>query len=193
MTLPPKYRILLIGGSAGSMAVLVTLLNHFPSPFPIPVVIIMHRLKNVVSELDKLLSVQQLIREPEDKEQLLPGKIYLAPQNYHLLIEEDATFSLDYSELVNFSRPAIDLSFASAAAVFGRYVMGILLSGANNDGAEGLSRIIGAGGTGIVQDPATAEFDVMPQAAIDANPGVQAMSVEEIIHVINNISTENKS
>ena len=183
MTLPPKYRILLIGGSAGSMAVLVTLLNHFPSPFPIPVVIIMHRLKNVVSELDKLLSVQQVIREPEDKEQLLPGKIYLAPQNYHLLIEEDATFSLDYSELVNFSRPAIDLSFTSAAAVFGSHVLGILLSGANNDG----------GGTGIVQDPATAEFDVMPQAAIDANPGVQAMSVEEIIHVINNISKENKS
>lgn len=183
----------MIGGSAGSMPVLVELLNQLPSPFFIPVVIILHRLKNVESELDRLLSVQQTIVEPEDKEALLPGNIYLAPQNYHLLIEDDSTFSLDYSEPVNYSRPAIDLSFSSAASVFGPAVLGLLLSGANKDGAAGLCRIVAAGGTGIVQDPLTAEFSMMPQAAMDLCSGVQPMPVNDIIHYLRQISTANKS
>jgi two-component system chemotaxis response regulator CheB len=193
LTIPHKYSILLIGGSAGSMPVLVELLSQLPSPFMIPVVIILHRLKNVESELDKLLSVQQPIVEPEDKEALLPGNIYLAPQNYHLLIEEDSTFSLDYAEPVNYSRPAIDLSFSTAASVFGRRVLGILLSGANKDGAAGLCRITAAGGTGIAQDPQTAEFSMMPQAAIDLCPDVQPMAAHDIIHYLRNISIANKS
>ena len=193
MTIPHKYRILLIGGSAGSMSVLIQLLSQLPSPFIIPVVIILHRLKNVESELDKLLSVQQTITEPEDKEALLPGNIYLAPQNYHLLIEEAGTFSLDCSEPVNYSRPAIDLSFSSAASVFGPGVLGILLSGANKDGAAGLCHIIAAGGTGIVQDPLTAGFSMMPQAAMDLCSHVQPMVVNDIIHYLRNISIANKS
>lgn len=193
MTIPHKYGILLIGGSAGSMSVLVELLSQLPSPFMIPVVIILHRLKNVESELDKLLSVQQPIVEPEDKEAMLPGNIYLAPQNYHLLIEEDSTFSLDYAEPVNYSRPAIDLSFSTAASVFGPRVLGVLLSGANKDGAAGLCRITAAGGIGIVQDPQTAEFSMMPQAAIDLCPDIQPMAPHDIIHYLRNISIANKS
>jgi len=193
LAIPHKYSILLIGGSAGSMPVLVQLLNQLPSPFIVPVVIILHRLKNVESELNKLLSVQQTIIEPEDKEIILPGNIYLAPQNYHLLIEEDGTFSLDYAEPVNYSRPAIDLSFSSAASVFGSGVLGILLSGANKDGAAGLCRITAAGGTGIVQDPLTAEFSMMPQAAIDLCTNVQPMAANDIIHYLRNISIANKS
>ena len=193
MALPLKYGILLIGGSAGSMTVLVKLLNQLPSPFPIPVVIILHRLKNVESELDKLLSKQQTIAEPEDKEVILPGHIYLAPQNYHLLIEDDGTFSLDYAEPVNFSRPAIDLTFSSAASAFGARSLGILLSGANKDGAAGLCRIVQAGGTGIAQDPDTAGFSTMPQAAIDLCPGVQPMAINGMIDFLRNISIANKS
>jgi two-component system chemotaxis response regulator CheB len=183
----------MIGGSAGSMPVLVALLRQLPSPFPMPVVIVLHRLKNVESELGRLLSVRQTIVEPEDKEALLPGSIYLAPQNYHLLIEEDGTFSLDYSEPVNYSRPAIDLSFSSAASVYGSQVLGILLSGANKDGAAGLCRIAAAGGTGIAQDPATAEFSMMPQAALDLCAGIQCMRVNDIILYLKNISVANKS
>ena len=193
MTLPLKYSILVIGGSAGSMSVLVELLNQLPSPFPIPVVIILHRLKNVESELDKLLSIRQPIAEPVDKEPLLQGNIYLAPQNYHLLIEEDGSFSLDYAEPVNFSRPAIDLTFSSAASVFGARSLGILLSGANKDGAAGLCRIIRAGGKGIAQRPDTAGFSIMPQAAIDLCRGVQPMTIKGMIDFLRNISIENKS
>jgi len=193
LTIPLKYSILLIGGSAGSMSVLVELLNQLPSPFPIPVVIILHRLKNVESELDKLLSIRQTIAEPEDKEPLRQGNIYLAPQNYHLLIEEDGSFSLDYAEPVNFSRPAIDLTFSSAASVFGARSLGILLSGNNKDGAAGLCRIIHAGGTGIAQSPDTAGFSVMPQAAIDLCRGVRPMTIKGMIDFLKNIRVENKS
>ncbi|MBO9729980.1 MAG: chemotaxis protein CheB [Chitinophaga sp.] len=174
------------------MPVLVELMNQLPSPFNVPIVMVIHRLKNVESELDKLLSVHQTIVEPEDKAPLLPGNIYLAPQNYHLLVEEDSTFSLDYSEPLNYSRPAIDMSFSSAATAFGPEVLGILLSGANNDGAAGLCRIVSKGGTGIVQDPATALFAMMPQAALDRCTGIAAMTVEQIIAYLKNISIANK-
>lgn len=155
-----------------------------------PVVIVIHRLKNVKSELGALLSGEQKITEPDDKESLLPGHIYLAPQNYHLLIEADGTISLDYSEPVNFSRPAIDLSFDSAAEAFGRNTLAILLSGANKDGAAGICRIAASGGMAIVQDPLTAAFSAMPQAALDLCPGIQTMTVNEMIHYLRNISTK---
>ncbi|WP_429051589.1 chemotaxis protein CheB [Chitinophaga sp. W3I9] len=179
-----------MGGSAGSMTVLTKLIKELPATFPMPVMIVIHRLKNVQSELGTLLSGKQKITEPDDKELLLPGHIYLAPQNYHFLIEADGTISLDYSELVNFSRPAIDLSFESAALVFGNAAVGILLSGANKDGAAGLCHIAASGGTAIVQDPQTAEFNTMPQAALDLCSGIQTMSVNDIIRYLRNISTK---
>lgn len=192
MAAPRSYRILVIGGSAGSMPVLTALMEAWPLAFPMPVVLVIHRLKNVKSDLVTLLSGRRQITEPEDKELLLPGHIYLAPQNYHLLIEADDTISLDYSEPVNFSRPSIDLSFDSAVAAFGAATIGILLSGANKDGAEGLCRIAVAGGTAIVQDPATAAFSIMPQAAIDLCADIQSMTVDQMIHYLKNISTVNK-
>ncbi|SKC97178.1 two-component system, chemotaxis family, response regulator CheB [Chitinophaga ginsengisegetis] len=185
-----SYRILVIGGSAGSMTVLTKLISELPAIFPMPVVIVIHRLKNVQSELGTLLSVRQKITEPDDKELLLPGHIYLAPQNYHLLIEADGTISLDYSELVNFSRPAIDMSFESAASAFGSAAVGILLSGANKDGAAGLCHIAASGGAAIVQDPRTAGFSTMPQAALDLCSGIQTMTVNDMIRYLRNISTK---
>lgn len=191
--IPHSYRVILIGGSAGSMPVLEEILKQWPADFSIPLVIVLHRLKNVPSELVAILSSYRKLGEPEDKELLLPGHIYLAPQNYHLLIEGDGTFSLDYSETVNFSRPSIDPTFSSAAAVFGPEVLGILLSGASKDGAEGLCDIVDAGGTGIVQDPDSALFSMMPSAALGSCSGVSPMPVAGIIDLIKKISVPYKS
>ncbi|HEY8954553.1 chemotaxis protein CheB [Chitinophaga sp.] len=190
MATPESYKILVIGGSAGSMPVLTALIKELPVPFPMPVVIVIHRLKNVQSELSALLSAEQKITEPDDKDSLLPGHIYLAPQNYHLLIEADGTISLDYSEPVNFSRPAIDVSFDSAVEAFGKKTLAILLSGANKDGAAGICRIAGSGGMAIVQDPLTAAFSTMPRAALNQCTGLHTMTVNEMIRYLRNISTK---
>jgi two-component system, chemotaxis family, protein-glutamate methylesterase/glutaminase len=177
-------RIILIGGSAGSLQPLTSLLDGIPDDLRMPVVIVLHRLRNVQSEMDRLLSVKKKITEPEDKEKILAGRIYLAPQNYHLMLETDHTFMLDYSELVNFSRPSIDMTFSSAALAYGSRVTAILLSGANRDGAEGLCEIVAEGGNAIVQDPASADFDIMPLAAIAACNGARVMGIDEIIQYI---------
>ncbi|NIG54222.1 chemotaxis protein CheB [Chitinophaga sp. Cy-1792] len=176
--------IIAIGGSAGSLPVIGRIIRQLPAVPEVPVVLIIHRLKNVNSELGRLLAGDKTIIEPEDKEPVQQNQIYLAPQNYHLLIEADNTFSLDYSEPVNFSRPSIDESFFSIADKYGSRALGILLSGANNDGAAGLLSIVRAGGTGIVQDPAEAEFGVMPQAAIDLSAAIKVLHEDEIISYI---------
>ncbi|MBV7531459.1 chemotaxis protein CheB [Chitinophaga sp. sic0106] len=156
------------------------LVRELPPDMKTPVILVLHRLKNVYSELNKLMSTNRPIIEPEDKEPVKPGCIYLAPQNYHLLVEPDNTFSLDYSELVHYSRPAIDETFFSIAATYGRGALGILLSGANSDGAAGLLRIVKNGGTGIAQDPEEADFDIMPLAAIELSNKIDVMRTDEI-------------
>ncbi|MFB6457377.1 chemotaxis protein CheB [Chitinophaga sp. Hz27] len=176
--------IIAIGGSAGSLPVMGRIIRQLPDTLKVPVVLIVHRLKNVNSELGRLLSGDKIIIEPEDKEPIKKNQIYLAPQNYHLLIEADHTFSLDYSEPVNFSRPSIDESFYSVADAYGARSVGILLSGANNDGAAGLLSIVNAGGIGIAQQPAEAEFSIMPQAAIDLSSNIKIMREAEIISYI---------
>jgi len=188
-----KFDIITIGGSAGSIGVAITLLKSLPKNFQIPVVLIIHRMKNITSQLNKLLAKELGIKEvvePEDKEPIRAGIIYLAPQNYHLLVEQDNTFSLDYSEPVNFSRPSIDVSFESIARVYKHKTLAILLSGANKDGAAGLGRVIGQGGTAIVQSPETAEYPAMPKAAIDLNPTILIQSPEQTVHyLLNQITT----
>jgi len=174
------FDIIAIGGSAGSLPVMGKLIRAFPPEMKTPVILVLHRLKNVHSELNKLMSADRQIIEPEDKEQVKPGCIYLAPQNYHLLVEPDGTFSLDYSELVHYSRPAIDETFFSVAAAYGRRALGILLSGANSDGAAGLLRIVKNGGTGIAQDPEEAEFEIMPLAAIELSHKIDVMRTDDI-------------
>lgn len=178
-----KYDVIIIGGSAGSLGIVMDLLDQLPYQINIPIIIVVHRLKNVQSEMASLFSSKQVIIEPEDK-QHISNNVYLAPQNYHLLIEEDKSFSLDYSELVNYSRPSIDVSFMSIAEVYGSRSMGVLLSGANKDGTEGLEQIIRKGGHGIVQDPATAEYPVMPEAAIKKIPSVEILNPISIVSTI---------
>lgn len=178
-----QYDMIVIGGSAGSLSVMTAILNALPDNLLMPVVIVLHRLRNVKSEMGRLLSSRWKIIEPEDKEPIR-HQVYLAPQNYHLIVEADGTFMLDYSELVNYSRPSIDITFNSVADVYGSRALGILLSGANRDGASGLCRIINKGGTGLVQDPRTAAFEAMPQSALQLCKGALMRTTEEIIKFI---------
>lgn len=176
--------IILIGGSSGSVGTVQHILAALPADFSIPVVLVLHRMKNVESRLEAVLSLRKNIREPEDKEPVRNGFIYLAPQNYHLLVEADKTFAMDYSELVNFSRPSIDVTFTCVSSVYGSKVLGILLSGANKDGAEGLSTIVRNGGMAIAQDPVSTEYPTMPQAAIKKNKGVLVQAPESIVNTL---------
>ncbi|SEJ22327.1 two-component system, chemotaxis family, response regulator CheB [Dyadobacter sp. SG02] len=170
--LNPTCEFLLIGGSAGSLEVLFRLLPLLRSDLPVPVALILHRRNSADSSLSDLLGSKTLnpTHEVEDKEPITPGTIYLAPADYHLLIERDRTFSLDYSEKVNFSRPSIDVTFESAAEVYGPGLVAILLSGANEDGTGGLIAVKRAGGRAIVQNPDTAQMPFMPHYALTHLP-----------------------
>ncbi len=161
-------KVMLIGGSTGSINVLLKLLPDLPFPLPFALIIVVHRKNTADSTLAELLALKTAVplKEVDDKDVLLPGHIYLAPADYHLLIEKDGTFSLDDSEKINYSRPSIDVTFESAADVYGPTLVGILLSGANADGTTGMKAIKKAGGTLVVQQPETAQVAYMPQQAI---------------------------
>jgi two-component system chemotaxis response regulator CheB len=136
--------------------------------YPIPVLVVLHRNNVFESSLEELMSIRTnlVIKEVEEKEPVAPGVVYLCPADYHVLLEQDHTFSLDYSERVNYSRPSIDVTMRSAADVYGAGLIALLLSGGNADGSDGLAYAQSKGGLAIVQDPATAEVPYMPQQAI---------------------------
>lgn len=163
-----QVKLIIIGGSAGSLHVILDILTEIRPGYTIPILIILHRNSIFESSLEELFSTRTSlpIKEVEEKEPVMPGAIYVCPADYHVLLEQDHSFSLDYSERVNFSRPSIDVSFRSAADVFGEGLLCCLLSGANADGVEGLEYVKERGGMVIVQDPATAEVPYMPQHAI---------------------------
>ncbi len=163
-----EYKIVAIGGSAGSLDVIFKIVEALPQQINASLIIVIHRKSSPDSILVNLLSTKTSlpVKEVEDKEALLPGRIYIAAPDYHLLIEDEHSFSLDSSEKINYSRPSIDVSFESVAGVFGKAVVGVLLSGASVDGAKGLQNIKSAGGYTIAQDPASADMGYMPQQAI---------------------------
>lgn len=163
-----KYSLVAIGGSAGSLEVVLKIVAQLPPQMTATVVLIMHRKSATDSILVNILSTRTTlpVKEVEDKETLLPGTIYIAPPDYHLLVEDKENFSLDSSEKVHYSRPSIDVTFESVAEIFGAGAIGILLSGANADGAAGLLTIKKGGGLTIVQEPASAEVGFMPQQAV---------------------------
>jgi two-component system chemotaxis response regulator CheB len=165
----PEFKILVIGGSAGSLTKVLRLLPHFTKQLNIAIVLIFHRKESEDSALKDILTYKSEfnVKEVEDKDPILKHHIYIAPPDYHLLLEKDLTFSLDISEKINFSRPSIDATFESAADAFGESVVGLLLSGANADGVNGLQAIKNNGGKIAVQDPKSAEVPYMPQQAVD--------------------------
>jgi two-component system chemotaxis response regulator CheB len=173
---------LVIGASAGAVEALSLLLPVIPSSARIPVVVVVHLPPNRASLLPEVFALRCLarVREPEDKEPAVAGTIWFAPPNYHLLFERDRTFSLSVDEPVKFSRPSIDVLFESAADAFGSKLCAIVLTGANDDAAQGARAVRDAGGFVIVQDPSTADAKEMPSAAIAlANPQLIA-SLPEI-------------
>lgn len=177
-----KYRCIAVGVSAGGMDALSIIIPTLPPEFPIPVVVIQHvspHSDNFITRyLDNISPIK--VKEVDEKEKLKPGVVYTAPPNYHLLVEEDETFSLSLEERVNFARPSIDVFFQSAADVYGPHLVGIILTGANNDGSLGLKMIKAKGGLTIVQDPQTAEVDGMPRAAVEATKVDHILTIEQI-------------
>lgn len=161
-------KLLIVGGSAGSLQVILSLLTVMGKDYPMPVLIVLHRTGGFASNLEEVLSgrTNLIIKEVEEKEFLRAGTAYLCPADYHVLLEQDRSFSLDYSERVNYSRPSIDVTFRSAADVYGVGLTALLLSGGNADGAEGMKYVKERGGFTIVQDPQTADVPYMPQQVL---------------------------
>jgi two-component system chemotaxis response regulator CheB len=174
--------LIVIGGSAGSLSAILKIFEHLKSKPSLPIIIVLHRKQFQDSILIELLQSKtyQPVKEAEEKEPILPGNIYVAAANYHLLIEKDHTLSLDASEKINYSRPSINVTFESAAEAYGYKLTVILLSGANADGVESLPFVKELGGTIIIQSPETAEVDYMPQQALDKGVYDYVMSPDEI-------------
>ncbi|MGV3767623.1 MAG: chemotaxis protein CheB [Chitinophagaceae bacterium] len=177
----------MIGGSAGSIDVLLTMLPALKPDFNGVVILVLHRKRYDDAVLASLFTEKAKlpVKEAEEKERLQPGTVYLAPADYHLLLEKDHSFSLDYSEKVHYCRPSIDVSFESAADVFGNRMAAILLSGANADGVEGLKQVKNAGGFTIVQSPDFALVDYMPKQALQHAPVDKIMYEHETVHLLN--------
>ena len=176
------YEAIVMGASAGGMDALATVLSALPSAFPLPVVVVQHLGPQHDSELAGFFAQRARIpvSEAEDKETIQPAHVYFAPPDYHLLVEPDKTFSLSIDEPVHFARPAIDVLFETAARAWTTHLIGVLLTGRNQDGAEGMAAIKRYGGLTIAQDPETAAYPVMPKAAIDAGAADRVLALEEI-------------
>lgn len=161
-------RAVVIGASAGGVAALFQVLGALPSAFAIPVLCVLHLPDDRHSQLAGVLQrrLHRPVCEARDKERISSGQIYVAGPGYHLSVERDLTLSLSQEEPVHFSRPAIDLLFISAADAYGDSLLGVLLTGANEDGARGLAYIKNNGGRTIVQDPRDAQVALMPEAAL---------------------------
>ena len=181
-----RYKALIIGGSAGSFQIVTRILNSLDSNFPLPVLLCLHRLKHVRSGFVEALSLKANIpvSEPNDKEQLKAGRAYLAPANYHMFIELANRIALSADEPVNHSRPSIDLSFITASNAYREKLIGIILSGANRDGAFGLKKVADNGGVSIVQNPAESEVKTMPEAALQLTKVDYVYSTDQIIRFL---------
>ena len=175
------FEIVVVGTSTGGLKALQTLLSGLPASFPLPVVIVQHRGANSESGLCEFLSQwsNMPVVEPEDKEPVRCGHTYLAPRDYHLLIENQS-FALSTDPPVGFARPSIDILFESAAAYYHERAIGVILTGANSDGARGLSAIKSSGGLTLVEDPVSAACRVMPEAAIARTKPEWILPLEEI-------------
>lgn len=175
------YEIVVIGTSWGGLNALSTVLAGLPATFALPIIVVQHRGADAPGLLAELLQTRSRLGviEVDDKHPFAAGHIYIAPPNYHLLVER-GFFSLSTDAPVRYSRPSIDVTFTSAADEYGCRTIGIVLTGANEDGALGLKRIADRGGYAIVQDPETAESPVMPRAALRLVPKARPVSLERI-------------
>ena len=181
--------LVIIGGSSGGIEAVFLILEKLKSDFSIPIVVVLHRSQTIDSNLIDLFSYKTnlIAKEADEKDELLERHIYIAPPNYHLLIETDKTLSLDVSEKVLFSRPSIDVSFESAARAYGPNLTAVLLSGANMDGSKGLQKVNLLGGNILVQNPVEATVSYMPQKAIELTKTTNIFSCAEIAEKLNEL------
>lgn len=169
--LDKKYEAVVIGASAGGFNALSFLLERVPARYCIPIIVVQHRSRDAGNLLEELLQkkCRVTIKQADEKERIEGGTVYIAPPDYHLLVEADRTFSLSAESRIRYSRPSIDVLFESAALVYRQALVGVILTGANEDGARGIARIADCGGVTIAQDPEEAQFPFMVKASIDTN------------------------
>lgn len=177
--------VVVVGTSWGGLRALKDLISALPPAFGIPLVIVQHRHRDSENVLAGLLQecTPLQVCEVEDKQPLLPGHVFVAPPDYHLLVEV-GTLALSTEAPVRYSRPSIDVTFSSAADAYGDRTVGVVLTGANADGAEGLSRIVARRGLAFVQDPADAASPTMPTAAAKAVPDARVLSIRGIAEAL---------
>jgi two-component system chemotaxis response regulator CheB len=184
------YGAVVIGTSTGGTEVLLQILTELSPVFPLPILIVQHlhpsQDKATIIESHENCTIP--IKEAEEKERIKPGQVYIAPPNYHLLVEDDHSISLSIDAKVNFARPSIDVLFKSALDVYQQHLIGIVLTGANHDGAQGLYAISHKGGMTIVQDPETAIAPAMPMAAIAATKVQYILPPDKIGHLLNKVA-----
>ena len=186
-----KIQAIVMGGSSGALEALSTLLPALPEGCALPVAIVVHLPAERPSHLAEVLAARTAlpVREAEDKEPLAAGTVYVAPANYHLLIERTKTFALSTDEAVLFSRPAIDVLFESAADAYGERLLGIILTGASADGARGLSAVKRRGGIAIVQTPEGAIAPEMPRAALSMVEADHVLSLTDLAALLGRLAT----
>jgi two-component system chemotaxis response regulator CheB len=177
--------IVVVGASWGGLAALSHLIGDLPHDFDVPVAVVQHRSRHADHLLANLLqdATELTVVDVEDKEPLLPGSVYVAPANYHMLVD-NGHLSLTTDPVVRFSRPSIDVTFLSAADTYPTSTIGVILTGANDDGSRGLRHIVDRGGRAVVQDPATAENPVMPNAAQRAVPEAKVVALRAIAETL---------
>lgn len=181
-----RYEAVVIGVSSGGMNALKILFSALPADLNLAIIVVQHVSARSDNQWIKLLNnISNLnIKEADEKEKIEPGNVYIAPSNYHLLIEKDKTFSLSIDERVNFARPSIDVMFESAAEAYKNKLIGVILTGSNNDGTNGIKRIKECGGLTVIQDPETAESSYMPASAMAAVQPDYNLSLENITELL---------
>lgn len=189
-----SYKAVVIGGSAGSFQGMIKILSQLPKNFPLPIIMALHRLKHVRHGFVEALSLKSVapVTEPYDKESIKKGGIYLAPANYHMSVELGNYFAMSTEEMVNNSRPAIDITLGTCAYVYKDKLIGILLSGANKDGALGMKHISERGGLTIVQEPGECMIDTMPKAALAVTKIDHVLKVDQIVEFFKELDKQYK-
>lgn len=184
-----RFKAVVIGGSAGSFQVITKLLAEINPEFDLPIFMALHRLKHVRNGFVEALMLKSKLSivEPDDKDSIKKGIVYLAPANYHMCVELGYKIALSTEGMINNSRPAIDLTFDTASFVYKNKILGIMLTGANKDGAWGMKRLKDRGGFTVVQEPAECTIDTMPVAAMNATKIDLVLKTSEIIKLLNSL------
>ncbi|MFH0825892.1 MAG: chemotaxis protein CheB [Pseudomonadota bacterium] len=185
------YQAIVIGGSAGSTVIIAEILSRLPHDFPIPILVVQHLHESDDGSFAEHLArtCQLRVLVPCDKRQIQKGCVFVAPADYHMLLERGGTIALSVDEKVNWSRPSIDVLFESAAHAYGTNLIAVILSGANADGADGMKTVKSCGGLIIAQSPESAESPVMPKASIEASHPDYIRKPAEIANLLVELGT----